>query len=265
MLEPLPTIRPPQPAGYKLNRRLPATAAFGWLAHGWRDFMAAPGQSLAYGLFLTLVSYIVLGGLWLLELHYLVLPAISGFLIIGPYLTAGIYEQSRRLSAGKSAPLREMLFLRPASGGQLAYAGLLLGVLVLSWLRAADLLYALFFGLVPYPGVEDAMMNAFFTPRGWALLVTGTFVGGIFAAFAFALSLFSIPMLVTERTDALTAMGLSFSLTTHNLAPCLMWAAIIVAGMALSAITGLLALIIVFPVLGYGTWHCFCAIGAPDL
>jgi len=261
MLEPLPTLRPPQRPVSTLARGLPARAAFDWLATGWGDLCAAPGPGLAYGFFLVLVSYAVLGGLWATGLLHLALPAISGFLIVGPFLAIGLYEQSEEHEKGNHATLGQMLLARPAAGAQLAYAGLMLGLLVLFWLRAADLLYALFFGLAPFPGASDALVNVLTTPRGWALLIVGTAVGGLFAAFAFALSLFSVPMLMTERRDALTAMGLSFAMTTHNLAPCLVWAAIVTAGMALSAATGLLALIFVFPVLGYGTWHAWRAIG----
>jgi len=59
-------------------------------------------------------------------------------------------------------------------------------------------------------------------------------------------------------------MGLSFAMTTHNIRPCLAWGAIIVFGMALSSVTGLLALAIVFPVLGHGTWHAWRAICGGD-
>jgi len=90
----------------------------------------------------------------------------------------------------------------------------------------------------------------------------GSAIGGLFAAFAFALSLFAVPMLLVERRDALTALGLSFAMTMHNLRPCLYWGGIVAVGMALSAVTGLLGLSVVFPVLGYGTWHAWRAIGA---
>lgn len=260
MLEPLPTVRTPQRTVSPLARDLPPRAALDWLAAGWRDLRAAPRPSLAYGVFLVALSYVVLWALASAGLLYLALPAISGFLIVGPFLAIGLYEKSRRSSLGEGATLREMLLVRPASGAQLAYAGLLLGLLVLFWLRAADLLYALFFGLTPFPGAGDALLNVLTTLRGWALLVVGTAIGGLFAAFAFALSVFSVPMLVAERRDALTAMGLSFAMTMQNLRPCLAWGAIVATGMALSAVTGLLALAIVFPVLGHGTWHAWQAI-----
>ncbi len=264
MLEPLPATRKPDRPASPYARHLPARAATGWLAAGWRDLRADPGPSLAYGLFLIVFSYGVLWTLYASGLLYLALPAVSGFLIIGPFLAIGLYEKSRRRAVGKKTALLEMISFRPASGAQLAYAGLLLGLLILFWLRAADLLYALFFGLKPFPGAVDALADAFTTLRGWALIATGTLVGGLFAAFAFAISVFSVPMLVSRKTDALTAMGLSFAMTVQNLRPMLAWGVIVIAGLALSALTGLIGLIVIFPVLGHGTWYAFRAIAGDD-
>ncbi len=41
----------------------------------------------------------------------------------------------------------------------------------------------------------------------------------------------------------------------NNLSVMLTWGAIVVALSALGVLTGLVGLIIVFPVLGHGTWH----------
>ncbi len=260
MLKPLPALRTPQRPPQKYARDLPAGSALQFLAAGWADFRAAPLQSFAYGLILTLLSYAVIALLAWAGLLYLTLPSLSGFLIIGPFLAVGLYETARRHALGQTVSLKEMLLLQPASGAQLAYAGLLLCLLVLFWLRAADLLYALFFGLSPFPGAIEAFRNAFTTPRGFALIGTGTLVGGLFAAFAFAISLFSIPMLIDKRTDALTAIGKSFVMTTQNLPLAIGWGFIVAAGLGLSVATGLLGLIVVFPLLGYGTWHLYLAI-----
>jgi len=257
LLEPLPTLRRPTPPPPAHARSLPARAALLWLAAGWRDLKAGPGASLAYGLFLVLLSYAVLWVLHAAGLLYLVLPAIAGFLIVGPFLAIGLYEKSRRLAAGETARLSDMLHFRPAAMAQLAFAGLLVGLLVLFWLRAADLLYALFFGLQPFRGATDALTNVLTTERGWALIVTGTLVGGLFAAFAFAISVFAFPMLVAGWQDTLTAMGTSFAMTVQNLRPMLAWGAIVVLGLVLSLLTGLAGLALVFPILGHGTWHAF--------
>lgn len=264
MLEPLPTLRAPDRAASPLARSLSAAAAVTWLKAGWSDFRAGPAQSLACGLFVMLLSYAILFGLARIGLLYLALPMIAGFLIVGPFFAIGLYEKSRARDEGMRIGLMRMLLPRRAPLGQLAFAGLMLGMLVLFWIRIADLLYALFFGLAPFPGAEDAFVNVLTTPKGWLLIVVGTAVGGLFAAFAFALSLFSIPMILAERRDALTALGLSFAMTTQNLAPALTWAAIVAGGLAVSAVTGLLGLAVVFPVLGHGTWHAYKAIRRLD-
>ncbi|MFV0491914.1 MAG: DUF2189 domain-containing protein [Pseudorhodobacter sp.] len=264
MLEPLPTVakrhRPESPYA----QHLPAGAALGWLGAGWRDLRTDPVPSLIYGLVLTLISYLVLYVFYRTNLLYLALPAISGFLIIGPFFAIGLYEKTRRQAEGERATIFDMIAVRPASGAQLAFAGLLLCLLILFWIRAADLLYALFFGLHPFPGAGDALSNVFTTFRGWGLIVTGTLVGGLFAAFAFAISVFSVPMLLSRRMDALTAMGTSFAMTVQNLAPMLLWGAIVTAGLMISAVTLLIGLIVIFPVLGHGTWHAYRAIMPDD-
>jgi uncharacterized membrane protein len=85
-------------------------------------------------------------------------------------------------------------------------------------------------------------------------------IGAVFAAFSYAISAFSIPMLLEERVDALTAMGTSMALVWNNLAVMLAWGAIVLVLFLVSLATGLLGLIVVFPVLGHGTWHAYCAI-----
>jgi uncharacterized membrane protein len=64
-------------------------------------------------------------------------------------------------------------------------------------------------------------------------------------------------MLLSERTDALTAMGTSMALVWNNLSVMLTWAAIMLALIFVGMITGLLGMIVVFPVLGHGSWHAY--------
>ena len=85
-------------------------------------------------------------------------------------------------------------------------------------------------------------------------------VGGLFAAFSFAISAFSIPMLLDERLDAFTAMGTSMALVWNNLPVMLTWGAIVLVLFLLGLVTGMLGLIVVFPLLGHATWHAYKAI-----
>ena len=260
MLEPLPAIAPRVRPDTGFARDLPRLAALEWLGAGWSDLRASPVQSLAYGLAVFALSILVIWGLIAVGLPSLILPALSGFLVVGPLLAIGLYEKSRRLQAGQPVTLVNMIVTHPRSGGQLVFAGLLLCLLVMLWLRAADLLYALFYGLLPFPGYDQILGQVLTTQRGWALIAAGSAVGGLFAAFSMAISLFSIPMLLERRVDALTALGTSFALTTQNLRVVLPWGAIVVTGFALAALTGLLGLIVIFPLLGHGTWHAWVAL-----
>ncbi len=257
MLEPLPAIAPRVRPDTGFARNLPPLVALDWIAAGWSDFRTSPVQSLAYGLAVFALSVAVIWGLIAIGLPSLILPALSGFLVVGPLLAIGLYEKSHRLQMGQLVTLASMIVAHPRSGGQLVFAGLLQCLLVMLWLRAADLLYALIYGLLPFPGYDQILGQLLTTPRGWALIGVGSAVGGLFAAFAMAISLFSIPMLLERRVDALTALGTSFALTTQNLRAVLPWGAIVVAGFALSAATGLLGLIVIFPLLGQGTWHAW--------
>jgi uncharacterized membrane protein len=91
------------------------------------------------------------------------------------------------------------------------------------------------------------------------MLLVGSAVGGLFAAFSFAISAVSIPMLLNEQVDAFTAMGTSTALVWNNLPVMLTWGAIVVVLFLISLATGLVGLIIVFPILGHGTWHAYRA------
>ena len=260
MLEPPPVLAPRLRPACGLGRGLPPWAALDWLAAGWSDFRTNPAQSLAYGLAVFVLSVLVIGALVAVGLPALILPALSGFLVVGPLLAIGLYEKSRRLKDGGAISLTSMILAHPRSGRQLMFAGLLLCLLVVLWLRAADLLYALFFGLLPFPGYDHILSQVLTSPRGWGLILTGFAVGGLFAAFAMAIGLFSIPMMLERRVDALTAFGTSFALVTQNLRAVLPWGAIVVTGFALTAATGLLGLIVIFPLLGHGTWHAWVAL-----
>jgi uncharacterized membrane protein len=254
------TRHPPLPLAEQRRRNLPAGAAFGWLAAGWRDLWRNPLPSLAYGLLVFAVSLAVIWGLFRLKFDYILFPALAGFMVVGPLMAIGLYQKSRDLEEGSPVSLSRMILVKAESGGQVWYTGAILCLLMLVWMRAAVIIYALFVGLRPFPGLDGVVAMLVSTPEGWGLLAVGTAVGGLFAAFAFAISTFAIPMLLAEKTDAFTAMGTSISLTFRNLPVMLAWGAIVLMLFLLSLATGLVGLIVIFPLLGHGTWHSYRAI-----
>ncbi|WP_413989544.1 DUF2189 domain-containing protein [Labrys okinawensis] len=260
----LPPVVPPLPHQERWSRHIAPATAFTWLAQGWRDFSVKPLPSLAIGLIVFAVSLFVVGGMLYLGWDYLLFPALAGFMIVGPILAMGLYEKSRCLTRGEPVDTRGMFFVQAASGGQTLFIGVLLCLLMLLWMRAAVIIYALFFGFLPFPGLDHIARVLFTTTRGWCMLLVGTAVGGIFAAFSYAISALSPQMLLDRRLDALTAMGSSLALVSKNLPVMLTWAAIVLGLVLASVATGLVGLVVVFPILGHGSWHAYKALASKE-
>lgn len=258
----IPPVAPPLPPAVQWSRGLPMTEALVWLRAGGQDFLKAPALSIWYGLLVFGLSWAAIGALFATGEADLLFPALSGFMIVGPVLALGLYEKSRRLETGDRPTFAGMLMTHPKAGAQFILAGVVLALLMLLWMRSAALLFALFFGLLPAPGFAQIPGLLLASSSGWILLAVGTLVGGIFAAFGFAISVFSLPILLERRTDVLTAMGTSMALVSHNLPVMLVWGALVL-GLTLLAIgTGLLGLIVIFPLLGHGSWHVYRAVAA---
>lgn len=255
----IPAVLPPAPRKQVWARNIPAFGCLRWLSAGWRDLMVRPLTSLAYGFLVFLVSIAIVWGLIAFGWDYILFPAFAGFMVVGPLLAIGLYEKSRRIEAGERVSLASMIFVHPKSNGQILFTGVLLCLLMLLWMRSAVIIYALFFGLLPFPGLDHIAPMLFTTPTGWAMLFVGSLVGGLFASFSFAISAFSIPMQLENRVDALTAMGTSTALVWNNLPVMLTWGAIVLMLFLISLATGLIGLIVVFPLLGHSTWHAYRA------
>ena len=256
----LPEIVPPLPRENKRALNLPRGAAFDWLRAGWSDLWTNPFPSLLYGLGIAIVSALVVWFLFSFGYEYALFPALAGFMVVGPMIANGLYEKSRRLERGARAGFWNMVFVKANSGYQALFMGVLLLLLFLLWIRAAVLIWALFFGIMPFPGTEEILPTLFLTGTGWALLLVGGAVGALFAAFSFAVSVFAVPMLLEEKTDALTAMGTSLAAVWSNLPVMLTWGAIVLGLFLIAVATGFVGLIVIFPLLGHATWHVYRAL-----
>lgn len=241
----------------KFAKNMEWNTPFRWLSAGWADLWLFPATSLLYGSFIFLLSVLIIYVLFIINAEYLVFSAFAGFMIVGPALAVGLYEKSRRISEKETVSMAKMLSIRGKTLGQILLVGVVLGLIMVMWLRAAFLLYALFFGMVPFSGFDHIINTVFTTPTGWGLLIVGSAVGGLFASFSFAVSAFSIPMLLDKKVDAFTAMGTSMALAWHNMKVAIVWGFIVLILFLLCLATGLFGLVIIFPWLGHSTWHAY--------
>lgn len=259
----IPAVVPPLPRENRRARNLPWRTAFDWLRTGWGDLRDNPAPSLLYGTGVFVVSAVIVWFLFAFGYEYALFPALAGFMVVGPLIANGLYEKSRRLEQGESVSLRDMVFVKPRSGYQALFMGVILLMLFLLWMRAAVLIWALFFGIMPFPGTDEIVATLFTTPTGWMLLLVGGAVGALFAAFSFAISVFAMPMLLEEKTDALSALGISLATVWSNLPVMLAWGGIVSGLFVVSLLTNFLGLIVIFPLLGHATWHAYRAL-RPD-
>ncbi len=232
-------------------------APWAWLGAGWRDLWSIPQVSLAYGLLFAAVSGALTWMLFRLDIQYMLMPMAAGFMLVGPMLAVGLYETSRRLSGGEPVGFARALFVATRSPAQLAFLGALLMLMLLAWIRIAQLVYALFFGLSDFPGFEQSVQVVFFTPEGLGMLALGAAVGGVIAAGVFAVAAFSVPLLMVREMDAVSAMIASVAAVRANLWPMLVWGWLIVVLTGVGIVTLYVGLIVTFPLLGHATWHAY--------
>ena len=232
---------PSSPIAGVIVEQVPFDAPWNWLAAGWRDVWAAPRISLAYGVLFALLSVGLMLGLLVTGLPALMLVLAGGFLLVGPVAAVGLYEASRRLEAGRSVDFGEVI----------------LAFLYFVWLQLAFLLFMLFLGGRGLPPPSEFLPTLLFTLNGLGLLVVGAVVGGVVATVAFAISVISVPLLLTRRADAVTAIAASLTAVVLNPKPMALWAALIAGFMVLGIATLSVGLIFAFPLIGHATWHAY--------
>jgi len=219
-------------------------APFTWLAKGWRDFCKAPRVSLIYGLFVFLLSAAMAWLAWKLGGFVLLLSALSGFIFIAPLLAFALYSVSRQLHEGRTPSLRRTLRAMRRPLGNAAIFALVLLIIFLVWARAGMFVHV-FFPLDGHPKLADIV----------EFLAVGSVVGSLFAAFTFACTVCSLPMLANRDVDIVTAVVSSINAVLRNKWTMAVWAMLIVAMTTLAMAAALLGLVVVIPWLAYATWH----------
>jgi uncharacterized membrane protein len=226
-------------------RQLAPYAPLGWLALGWQDIRQAPRQSLGYGLIMVMISYLITWLTWRFGNLGLYLGLVSGFVFMGPWLALTLYAISIRIERGEKVSLRLSLNdARRQIGGAMVFA-VILTVVFLVWARAATVIHVFFPESGERPSLETLA----------PFLAVGSAVGAIFCAIVFAISAFSLPMLMERSVDTVTAIITSVNAVLRNKPAMTVWAIIIGACIVMGALTAWLAFVVLLPLLGHATWH----------
>ena len=233
-----------------------------WVAAGWADFRRAGLYSLAYGVAFVAVIYLTTAGFWLAGLSAWIPVGVGGLALIGPLLATGLYDISRRLESGAPLSWGVVARTRVPAPGQLAMLGFALCLIFMVWLRAAQLIFAVFVQ-GDYPPLADFTTYILSTRDGLELLTVGTAVGACLAFAAFVVSAISAPMLLDRDIDVMTAIITSINVLKRQPGLMLLWAWIVAVLVVVGAATAFLGLIIAFPVLGHTAWHAYRSLVEP--
>lgn len=238
-------------------RKIELDRPWQWLLKGWQDLRRSPKVGLTYGLLAAVTGYVLTLGLIWMDMLYLVLPLTAGFLIVGPILTVGLYEVSRRAELGESTTLVQALTAYRRNSSQIGLMGVALMLLMFAWARIAALIFFLYFGLQP-PSFENLVASTFLQADTLPFLVLGTLMGGVMALLAFAISVVSIPLLLDRpQANVIDAIATSFRAVQTNFLPMLFWAVLIAGFSAAGLATLYLGLIVTLPLIGHATWHAY--------
>lgn len=224
-----------------------------WLQRGFEDFKNNPLTSFLYGSLAVIGCYLIM--MMTREVPALGLSFLSGLLMLGPFLGIGLYDAARSKELGK--PVTAMSTLRAMKSNALSI-GLLavfLAVLMIAWLRLSTLLVAL---NVRSPGMGFEFLSAeVFRLDNIVWLSLYMLIGFIFVAAAFITNCIALPMILDRSTDTVTAVITSVRAVNANREPMMLWAALIVGLSIFGLLTLFLGFAVIFPVLGYATWHSY--------
>src|ERR1700730_3769991 len=184
--------------------RIPVQRPFTWLRDGWLQMRS--GARLRYWALIVQAGWTIL--VFCGTHPYFIAAAISGFLLVGPLMSAGLCEMSRRYSLGQSANFDESLDGFARNRHALFEFGAILALSAVVWF-----------------GISAVMLASVSTNRSQVLAYIA--LGGALAAAVFAVSVVAIPLIIDRHATAGQAMRASVRVVFSNIPAMIVWSALI--------------------------------------
>lgn len=234
-------------------RNVPLNRPFIWIAKAWRDMLHHRASSLAYGFIVAALGMVILA----YERHpFFVASAVSGFMLMGPILAAGLCELSRCSDLNETSDFDSSLkALRRNHDSLLGIANRLI-ILTVIWFASSYYVLDKFLGNVA-PRIEQTVWGDVLHSLDTAQITAYIISGGMLAIVVFACSVVAVPMVVDHRVSARTAINTSLKVFFKDLPVVLVWATLIVTLVVIGFATFLVGLVVIFPLLGHATWYAY--------
>jgi uncharacterized membrane protein len=225
-------------------RKLEVFDSMKWLALAVNDFKRAPLISLTYGLIFTLIPWLIFYLIDSTGWYMIIFPAMVCFMLVGPYLAAGLYDVAWQFEKKNKPSFRHSLKAMSRNAVNEWGFAILLMVLMVFWLRIASLIHAL------YPAHEAYTLSSL-AP----FLLVGTLVGVALTVLVFFITAFTQPILLERRVDLATAVLTSMNAVWLNKKAMFFWAGIICLSVFIGFVTFFFAFLVIMPIIGYASWH----------
>lgn len=225
-----------------------------WLYRGWLDMRRHWGASLGYGGLIVAVGWTLL--IFCGTHPYYIAAAISGFLLVGPVMSAGLCEMSRRYSSGQAASFDESLDGFARNRVALSAFGAILALCALVWFAISAVMLDTVFHIAA-PSLSETMYRGFIESTNRAQIEAYVIVGGLLATAVFSLSVVAIPLMIDRHSTAGQGMRASLQAVVHNIPAMLVWSALILILTVVGYVPLLGGLLVIAPWLGHATWHAY--------
>lgn len=234
-----------------------------WLALGWKDMAQHPFWSLIHGVLIALTGWLITALAH--DQFWLLVGAISGFMVVAPVLATSLYAISRALEHQET--VNGALMVRtwlawsqqpaqtPTPDRCLVIFGLLLSLAATGWVLTSSALITLLTNH-PIQTPMDFIHHVVLAPKGF-LFEIWLAVGGMMAAPIFASSVVSIPMLLDKQVSVMQATMTSWKVVISHPVILAFWAFLIMVFSLLGVLSLFLGLVFVVPMLGHASWHAY--------
>lgn len=234
-----------------------------WLAAGWADLKANKMVSILYAALFIILGVIISFGFYFMGWPYLILPGLTGFLLVGPAVGIGFYEISRRSAAGEKASLWSAVTAAGYNKLGIFGFGVALAFIFQVWIRLSFTVFALNFKGV-MPDWEVIILRAL-SMEGIYFGISISLVGAVFATGIFFIGAFSMPMMMDRKSMLVPSLFTSAYAVIRNKNAMILWAAIIVIFTGIGLATAGIGLIVTLPLIGHATWHAYKQVMSGDL
>jgi len=234
-----------------------------WLALGFKDLARTPLLSMLHGWVLALFGGVIT---WVAhDRFWLLVGALSGFMVMAPVLATSLYAMSRAMERGEKVDSQLLIHTwtqwqmrwrhDPDGYWSLIRFGVLLGLAATAWVVTSAALITLL-SPTPIHTPIDFIRHVVLAKQGY-LFEIWMGVGAMMAVPMFASSVIAMPMLLDRRVTVLQAVLTSWKAVLTHPFQMTLWAFLIMGFSLLGMGSLFIGLVFIVPMLGHGSWHAY--------